>query len=100
MPLFWVGGLLWVWRHYRNRRWRGEDEGIAVGSGLRHGVDTDHFIAARAILNYDRLPEALGHFLCDQARCDICSSPGGGRNDDLDRFGRITLRLRRRGDQT
>ena len=63
-----------------------DDQGVAVGLGLRGHLRADHGGGAGAGFDDDRLAPALGHLLPEHARQDIGRSAGRERHDDLDRL--------------
>ncbi len=70
----------------------GHQQRIAVGRGLGDELCPDHASRAGPVLDDDLLPEAVGHFLRDDARQRIDTAAGGARHDHAHRLDRITLR--------
>ena len=73
-----------------------EDQGVAVGLGMRHRVGADDAGAARPVLHHDRLAE-IG-LLGDQPRQQVDRPAGRVGHHDGDRAGRKRLRTRGRRD--
>ena len=75
------------------RRRVNHEKCVAVWRRLHDCPGSDVGAGARSVLNDERLAEALGELLADQARDDVGSAAGGIANDDLHRPRRIGLRL-------
>jgi hypothetical protein len=67
----------------------------------QHGLDGDDAVAARTVLDHDRLAPAFLQPLLDQPRADVGAGAGAERDDEADRPLRpgLRLRVRREPDQ-
>jgi hypothetical protein len=70
-------------------------ERIAVGRALRRRLGADRAARAAAVLDDDRLSEAFGESLLDDAGDDVRSAAGRVGHDETDRLRRVVLRERR-----
>ena len=53
--------------------------------GRQHGLNRDHAIATRTVLNHHRLAPACLQPVLNKARADICAGARTERNDEADR---------------
>src|SRR5262244_3467111 len=71
---------------------RPPQEGVIVVGG-QHRLDRDHAVAARTVLDHDRLAPACLQAVLNKARADIGAGTRTERNDEPDRLLRPSLCL-------
>ena len=79
-----VGQLGVLIRMRGERRGRRVEQRVVV-LGADEGIDGDHGIAARTVLDHDRLLPFRGELVRDQARADVGAAAGAERHDEADR---------------
>src|SRR5262249_24714167 len=81
-----------VERRIDRRRRVNHEECVPVWCRLHDCLGSDVGARARSVLDDERLAEALGELLADEARDNVGSAAGGIANDDAYGPGRVVLR--------
>ena len=79
-----VGELLVLERMHREVAARSPQKGVVVIGG-QHGLDCDDAVAARAVIDHDRLAPLLLQPFLDQPRADVGAGAGAERDDPAHR---------------
>ena len=78
-----------------DREARGDDQqGVAVGSRVRHDFAADDHVRAGAVVHHEGLAEAIRELVGDDAAGNVVGTAGSERNHEPDRPCRVILVLR------
>ena len=89
-----IGQLLVERRIHRHGPAGRHHDGVAIGRALRDLDRGCHRAGAGAVLDHERLAEAVGELLADQSPEDVGAAAGGERHDEIDLMAGI-IRSRR-----